>query len=229
MKPVGTSLPELDRFRDEPYPAPERGHRDLLRFGPVGVQFGPAPFQTVPGVDHLGLPARPRPELRAARPGMEIRRGLDGRHTFEPADGDDLSLQGVPGEHQRTIRVRGGLPSLSGTEVGEKREAAFVEPFEQDGPGAGPASGVRGREHHRVRLGQRRPRLGGHRGRLREPARELGHPGGGEVGLVQPACAVVTPLACGIGNRQPSVVRVGGHTTDRVTFLRLSKRRFPDH
>ena len=137
--------------------------------GPLrGIEFGATRH-------HLGLRTRPGADLRVAGTGGEIRRRLLRRDLGDRAADDDLPGHRKPRKHQAGVRVRGQLAALARRVICHEHEAPGIDLLQQDRTGARSTVGGRGRDDHRVRLGQ------AGRDRVGEPALELREPIGGEV------------------------------------------------
>src|SRR6185437_9532577 len=98
VHPVGPAVPELHDLRRYQVTAPEVGQRYVRTVRPALLHLRVALLKLMPGRDHRRLPARPRRELRATRPGREVRfarRPAEPRH--RPFD-DHLAVDRIPRE-----------------------------------------------------------------------------------------------------------------------------------
>src|SRR5215207_1198736 len=129
VQPVLAPLPELERLRLDPIPAPVRRARDLAPLVRE-LQLPQAVLQRSPAPDLAALRAGPRPEAAAARAAGEVGVGLlvgDARGgTFYP----DLPPQFAPVEEERAARVLRELAGLAALVVGVEDEAALVVALE---------------------------------------------------------------------------------------------------
>ena len=132
-----------------------RGHRAVPE--PLG-DLRERALQLRPRRDDLRLRRRPRAELRAARPGREVRLGLLARHARHRAGEPHRALERLPEELRRRVPARVQVVRLRGRVVGEERDAALVDPLGQDGADGRAPRVVDGRHLKRVRLDARRTR-----------------------------------------------------------------------
>src|SRR5579875_3771684 len=164
---VRAAVPELEGPGDQQVPAPELRKRHRLALRPAGGHPRVPVLQLAPRADHSGLPARPRRQLRPARPGAEVLRALGLRQPRHLALHDHLPVDRVPGEEQAGTGNGVQIASLPRRPVGVEAKALPVVTLEQDHPRARPARGRDRGEHHRGRLGQPR------RDHVRHPPVEL--------------------------------------------------------
>ncbi len=136
--------------------------------------------RTLAGVDHLALLRNPGAEPAADRPRMKVGGGIFARCSFHGAANPNLTFELHPIKPQRGVWIRFELPAFFAVVIGEKSEAAFIEPFEQDDADGGFAVG-RGRgQAHRIDVANVRGERGG------EPGAELMERVGMKIGAAQP-------------------------------------------
>ena len=119
-------VPELDRDRHDAIAGPVRRARygaDDVFGGVDGNRF----LEGEPAFQRARLLARPGADLRTLRAGREIGVGLLGRDALDrPADAD-LTVQRLPVEQKRGLRIGGQFPALVAFSVGVEHEAALID------------------------------------------------------------------------------------------------------
>jgi len=168
MEAILAVLPELNPVRQEAIPAPEWRQRNLAA---VVLSLEPAHslLEDVPTLDLLALARRPGAKLTAARTCPEVLRRLLLAYALDAAFDANLPSQGMPVEHERSLRVSLELATFPALVVRVEDEAVLVDAMQEDDPGGGPSVRIRSRQSHR--LGHRQAKSPS----LVEPCSELLH------------------------------------------------------
>lgn len=183
VEATGAALPEFDFLWVEDVATPEAGDRDGLTLELLFIET-PGVVERFTAGNDRGLGAGPGADLGDAGALVEVGFAFFAREFFDPARGADLTLQFFPVEAEGGVGVGGEFPALAAVVVGEEREAAIVEGFEQDDADAGDIVDGGG-ERHGVRF------KGGDGEDFVKPAVELGDGVGARFGFEEAALGVV--------------------------------------
>src|SRR6478672_11032209 len=157
-------VPELDSLRNDPEAGPVRRsrHRNIRE---AGLELAKTLVERAGMLHRLALPRSPRAELALARTRGEICVRLLGAHLLRQPFHADLTLERLPVEAHRGLRMRDELLALATLVIRVERKAAHVHQLEQQDAHGGLSVLTDSGESERRRLGQA---LGAHLGRDRE-------------------------------------------------------------